>query len=101
MTNEQTTDSNLHAERPTSNFQIRITRPDDGTIYHITPQTPIETQRIPVQAIVADGVKLRMLTLLVDGQAIGDSRFRRRGDLLALAARRARSRPVVDEQADV
>jgi hypothetical protein len=51
---------------------IRITRPDNGTIYRITPQTPIETQRIPVQAIVADGVKLRTLTLLVDGQAIGE-----------------------------
>ena len=51
---------------------VRITRPDNGTIYRITPQTPIETQRIPVQAIVADGVKLRSLTLLVDGQSIGE-----------------------------
>ena len=35
-------------------------------------QTPLETQRIPVQAIVADGVKLARLTLFVDGQAIGE-----------------------------
>jgi 1A family penicillin-binding protein len=51
---------------------IRITRPDNGTLYRITPQTPLETQRIPVQAIVADGVRLHTLTLLVDGQSIGE-----------------------------
>ncbi len=51
---------------------VRITRPDNGIIYRVTPQTPIATQRIPVQAIVADGVKWRTLTLLVDGQSIGE-----------------------------
>ncbi len=51
---------------------VRITRPDNGTIYQVTPQTPIATQRIPVQAIVADGVQLARLTLLVDGQPIGE-----------------------------
>ena len=51
---------------------IRITRPDSGTIYRLTPQTPLETQQIPVQAIAADGVTLRSLTLLVDGQPIGE-----------------------------
>jgi hypothetical protein len=71
MTNDnQQSASNIQS--PTTNFQVRITRPDNGTIYRITPQTPIETQRIPVQAIVADGMKLRSLTLLVDGQAIGE-----------------------------
>ena len=55
-----------------SNFQVRITRPDNGTIYRITPQTPLETQRIPVQAIVGDGVSFARLTLLVDGQSIGE-----------------------------
>ena len=71
MTN---TASGVHAERPrgASNFQVRITRPDSGTIYRLTPQTPIETQQIPVQAIAADGVTLRSLTLLVDGQPIGE-----------------------------
>jgi 1A family penicillin-binding protein len=70
MNNDQTADSNLHP--PTSSFQVRITRPDNGTIYRLTPQTPLATQRIPVQAMVADGVQLRMLTLLVDGQSIGE-----------------------------
>ncbi len=51
---------------------VKITRPDNGTIYRITPQTPIETQRIPVQAIVADSVRLARLTLFVDGQPIGE-----------------------------
>jgi 1A family penicillin-binding protein len=51
-------------------FAIRITRPDNGTIYHLTPQTPIDTQRIPVQAIAADGVHITRLTIFVDGQAI-------------------------------
>jgi len=50
---------------------VRITRPDDGTIYRITPQTPIEFQRIPVQAIAADGVQIAQLTLFVDGEPIG------------------------------
>jgi penicillin-binding protein 1C len=50
---------------------IRITRPDDGTLYKLTPQTPIESQRIPVQAIAADGVSIERLTLFVDGQPIG------------------------------
>ncbi|HLF27585.1 MAG TPA: PBP1A family penicillin-binding protein [Anaerolineae bacterium] len=50
---------------------IRITRPYDGTLYKLTPQTPIESQRIPVQAIAADGVQIQQLTLLVDGQPIG------------------------------
>ncbi len=70
MANEQAPASNL--QPPTSNLQVKITRPDNGTIYRITPQTPIETQRIPVQAIAADDVKLRTLTLLVDGQSIGE-----------------------------
>ena len=56
----------------TQQSAIRITRPDSGTIYRLTPQTPIETQQIPVQAIAADGVTLRSLTLLVDGQPIGE-----------------------------
>ena len=51
---------------------VRITRPDDGTIYKITPQTPLASQRIPVQAILADGVQIARLTLFVDGQTIGD-----------------------------
>ncbi len=50
---------------------VRITRPDDGTVYKLTPQTPIQTQRIPVQAIAADGVQIARLTLFADGQAIG------------------------------
>ena len=63
-----------NGNQPSADSQalVRITRPDNGTIYRITPQTPIETQRIPVQAIVADGVKLARLTLFVDEQAIGE-----------------------------
>ncbi|CAG0935706.1 penicillin-binding protein 1C [Thermoflexales bacterium] len=62
------------SDQPSADSQapVRITRPDNGTLYRITPQTPLETQRIPVQAIVADGVRLRTLTLLVDGQSIGE-----------------------------
>ena len=71
MTNENPQPAS-NIQSPTANFQVRVTRPDNGTIYRITPQTPIATQRIPVQAIVADGMKLRTLTLLVDGQAIGE-----------------------------
>ena len=70
MTNEQMT--NAETQTAGSNFQVRITRPDNGTIYRITPQTPIETQRIPVQAIVADNVGWKTMTIAVDGQPIGE-----------------------------
>ncbi|MGH2594048.1 MAG: penicillin-binding transpeptidase domain-containing protein, partial [Anaerolineae bacterium] len=50
---------------------VRITRPYDGTLYKVTPQTPLESQRIPVQAIAADGVQIARLTLFVDEQPIG------------------------------
>ena len=49
---------------------IRITRPDNGTIYRVTPQTPIETQRIPVQALAADGVQVRRLLIYVDDRLL-------------------------------
>ncbi len=63
-----------HASAGVSNPQsaIRITRPDSGTIYRITPQTPIDTQRIPVQAIAADGVRLTKMVIYVDNQPIGE-----------------------------
>jgi len=51
---------------------VRITRPDNGTIYRVTPQTPIETQQIPVQAIVADNVRLQRLMIYVDERLIGE-----------------------------
>ena len=50
---------------------VQITRPDNGTIYRVTPQTPIETQQIPVQAIVADGVSFQVLRILIDDRVIG------------------------------
>jgi hypothetical protein len=74
MTNTAPLPGSTSGQSAISNQQsaIRVTRPDNGTIYRLTPQTPVATQRIPVQAIVADGLKLRTLTLLVDGQAIGE-----------------------------
>ena len=38
----------------------------------ITQQTPIDTQRIPVQAIAADGVHWSKMTIYVDNQPIGE-----------------------------
>ncbi len=55
-----------------SQAAVRITRPDNGTIYRVTPQTPIETQQIPVQAIVADNVRLQRLMIYVDDRLIGE-----------------------------
>ncbi|HEY4690189.1 MAG TPA: PBP1A family penicillin-binding protein [Anaerolineae bacterium] len=69
ISNLDSRESNL--QLPTSNFQVRITRPYARTVYKITPQTPLETQRIPVQAIAADGVQIERLTIFVDGRAIG------------------------------
>jgi 1A family penicillin-binding protein len=72
INNEQLTMTNAGPQTADSNFQVRITRPDNGTIYRITPQTPLETQRIPVQAIVADNVRWKTMTIAVDGQPIGE-----------------------------
>jgi len=69
---DQLTMTNTETQTTSTNFQVRITRPDNGTIYRITPQTPLETQRIPVQAIVADNVRWKTLTIIVDGQPIGE-----------------------------
>jgi 1A family penicillin-binding protein len=55
-----------------SQAAVRITRPDNGTIYRVTPQTPIETQQIPVQAIVADNIRLQRLMIYVDDRLIGE-----------------------------
>ena len=70
--NDQLANAGSNLQSPTANFQVRVTRPDNGTIYRITPQTPLETQRIPVQAIVADNVHWKRLTIYVDNQPIGE-----------------------------
>jgi len=70
MSNEQVAASGQpSASQP---LPVRITRPDNGTIYRVTPQTPIETQQIPVQAIAADGVRFTRLMIYVDDQLIGE-----------------------------
>jgi hypothetical protein len=56
------------SERPT--FELQLTHPDSGTVYQISPVTPLETQRIPVSARPGDGVQLAQLTLWVDGELI-------------------------------
>ena len=70
MTNDQLTMTNDQSAT-SSQAVVRITRPDNGTIYRVTPQTPTENQQIPVQALVADGVQFQRLTIYVDNQAIG------------------------------
>jgi 1A family penicillin-binding protein len=78
INNEQLTMTNgsdalaSNFQPPTSNFQIKITRPDNGTIYHLTPQTPIDTQRIPIQVIAADGVRVTRVAIMIDGEFIDE-----------------------------
>lgn len=68
--NEQVAMSNAQLAT-SSQAAVRITRPDNGTIYRVTPQTPSDTQQIPVQAIVADNVRLKQLMIYVDERLIG------------------------------
>jgi 1A family penicillin-binding protein len=70
--NEPLTSANSQSTANRQPSAIRITRPDNGTVYRVTPQTPIGTQQIPVQAIIADGVSVKRLTIFVDDQPIGE-----------------------------
>ncbi len=71
ISNEQVTMTNGQSAVSAQQAAVRITRPDNGTIYRVTPQTPSETQQIPVQAIVADNVRLKQLMIYVDERLIG------------------------------
>jgi membrane carboxypeptidase/penicillin-binding protein PbpC len=52
-----------------SNVQSLImTSPDQGSRYRLSPEIPPSAQQIVVAARPADGVSLRQVTLLVDGQ---------------------------------
>jgi hypothetical protein len=47
-----------------------MTSPDQGSQYRLSPQIPPSAQQILVAARPADGVALRQVTLLVDGQPL-------------------------------
>jgi membrane carboxypeptidase/penicillin-binding protein PbpC len=51
-------------------YGLQIIHPDAGTVYQISPVTPLETQRIAVSAQVGDDIQLSTLTLWVDDQVI-------------------------------
>jgi hypothetical protein len=48
-------------------LQLIMTRPDPGSIYHVSPNLPRSAQRIEVSARVSDNVALGDVTLYVDG----------------------------------
>jgi len=47
-----------------------MTRPDQGGIYRLSPELPPSAQQLLVAVRPADGVSLREVTLLVDGQPL-------------------------------
>jgi hypothetical protein len=48
-------------------FQLIMTRPDPGTVYHLSPNLPRSAQRIEVGARLASAVSATEVTLYVDG----------------------------------
>jgi penicillin-binding protein 1C len=48
-------------------FQLVMTRPDPGTIYHLSPNLPRSAQRIEVSTRLASAVSAAEVTLYVDG----------------------------------
>jgi membrane carboxypeptidase/penicillin-binding protein PbpC len=48
-------------------FQLVMTRPDPGSIYHLSPNLPLSAQRIEVNAQSTSAVAIAEVTLYVDG----------------------------------
>jgi 1A family penicillin-binding protein len=63
------TASNLHSPLSTLHSLI-LTSPDQGSRYRLSPQIPHSAQQVLVAVRPADGVTLRQVTLLVDGQTL-------------------------------
>jgi len=53
-----------------SSWPLILTSPDQGSRYRLSPEIPSSAQQILVAAHPADGVALRQVTLLVDGQPL-------------------------------
>jgi membrane peptidoglycan carboxypeptidase len=51
-------------------FQLVMTRPDPGSIYHLSPNLPRSAQQIEVSARPADGTMIAEVTLYVDGRPL-------------------------------
>ena len=51
-------------------WPLVLTSPDQGSRYRLSAEIPASAQQILVAARPADGVSLRQVTLLVDGQAL-------------------------------
>jgi membrane peptidoglycan carboxypeptidase len=51
-------------------WPLILTSPDQGSRYRLSPEIPSSTQQVVVAARPADGVSLRQVTLLADGQPL-------------------------------
>jgi hypothetical protein len=62
------------AENRNTSFQLVMTRPDPGSIYHLSPNLPASAQRIEVSARATGETAVAEVTLYVDGVPL--QRFR-------------------------
>jgi len=53
-----------------SSWPLVLTSPDQGGRYRLSPEIPPSAQQVLVAARPTDGVALRQVTLLVDGQPL-------------------------------
>ena len=57
-------------QHPTSNFQLIITSPHQGSVYRLDPALPWEDQRIEIAARASDGVSVASVTIYVDEELL-------------------------------
>jgi membrane peptidoglycan carboxypeptidase len=57
----------LSAQAHSADFELVMTRPDPGSIYHLSPNLPLSAQRIEVSARSASSVAIAEVTLYADG----------------------------------
>jgi membrane peptidoglycan carboxypeptidase len=57
----------LSAQVRDADFELVMTRPDPGSIYHLSPNLPLSAQRVEVSARPAGGVAIAEVTLYADG----------------------------------
>ena len=68
----ETSDEPSNVQHPTSNFQLILTSPHEGSVYRLDPALPQGDQRIEVAARASDGVNVVELTLYVDEEPLAN-----------------------------
>ena len=66
----ETSNEPSNFQLPTSNFQLIITSPHQGSVYRLDPALPQDDQRIEVAARAGNGVSVGRITIYVDEEPL-------------------------------